>query len=156
MVTILNSEKILWIPNDIILEICIYLNDKASLNILSTTKNLDILKTSINFNSQIWLHNINSIKLRYYDQFTNIIICDTSYKLPKNTKYLTLSYNFNADIENYIPNTVKHLTLESSLYFQIKEKLPKDIIYTFTSTLNILNLCQMINGIGMWPLKYST
>jgi len=79
------------------------LTDKERLMLTMTSKSLDPLKYKF-----IYRHRIN-IKmiydLPYFDNFENIDISSTTYKLPKFAKYIHFESN-----NKYIPSNVTHLT----------------------------------------------
>ena len=117
----------LLICKDIIIEICKHLKDKDKLDLLSCNKILNTLKTYILFTSKIYI-NETILNLKYYNQFTNIIVNDVNIRLPFNTKCLTFGDGFNQNIKGEIPNSVTHLTLNRDFWKKNKKNISKSII----------------------------
>src|SRR5579872_3143841 len=131
---------------DCIINITSYLINHDIINFLSTSKYLHLLKDKIHYNNPVAICDIQ--KLHYYDQFTNIIINNLTYTLPKNITHLTINfidYGFdygwrysNKDIKTYIPSTVTHLLFKEYIRTNIKDCIP--------DTITHLNLGSRFNG----------
>lgn len=120
-----HEENILHLPNEIIVHITLYLNDKSKLSLLTTCKKLNHLKYLIDFNTLINIDKI--IDISYFDSFTHIIVQDIYFKLPKRVKYLKIDNNLNDIIS--IPSSVKYLVFGDYFNQNIDKFLPNTITH---------------------------
>jgi hypothetical protein len=93
---------------DILIHVCIFLEDIDKINILLTSCSINKIKTKIYFNNKIHIKKIlNHI---CYNRFTNIIT-DNVYNFPLNIKKLEFYNNFDKDIlsKSIIPNSITRL-----------------------------------------------
>ena len=122
--------------SDIIFLICNSLNDIDKFAFLSTTTLHDKLKDKMWFNDRVYFYRIHGH--RYYDRFTNLIICpmtkncvdivDRKIKLPNDIRRLECNY----DIKFHkIPDGLTHF---SSCYDS--SDLPKNITHLKLDKLN--------------------
>src|SRR5579872_2704116 len=115
--------------NDIIIKITTFLRTCDKVMFLSISKDLHFLKDKIYYDKKIRLRKI--CNLWYYDNFTNIIVGNTSYKykLPKSVNHLTFYWEFNKDVKGYIPNSITHLTLGDNFNRDIKGCIPNSVTH---------------------------
>src|SRR5579872_2711480 len=122
--------------DDIIIYITSFLNTNDSINFLSISRDLHLLKDKIYYNKPVYSHIIH--KLWYYDRFTNIMVIDTGIKLPKFINTLEFDMCFdNQDIKDCIPNSVTHLTFGHYFNQDIKDCIPNSVTHlTFGKHFN--------------------
>ena len=114
---------------DLIKYICLFLSESDKINYLSISRNMHLLKNTIQYFDKISINKI--IKLSYYKQFTNIIWVDNiiipNNSLPLNLAHLTFGRNFNQDIKGALPLNLTHLTFHGCFNQDIKGALPLNL-----------------------------
>lgn len=88
----------------------------------------EMLNCSIYFNELIRIERINGLKI--FDKFTNVIISNRK-KLPQNVTHVSLSFEFDHLIKNYIPTTVTHLYCKNTNVLLMDDYVPSTVTHLF-------------------------
>src|SRR5579872_7065492 len=111
-----------YLFDDIIIYIVDFLAVHDKIKFLSLSQNLHSLKDKIYYKDEIDIKKIH--QLWYFDKFTNIIVDNFAYILPKSINRLKLNCPFNINIKGKLPNSITHLVLTGWLDQDIKDMIP--------------------------------
>lgn len=100
-------------------------DDKTKCCYIRTTNYMP--KCDFYFNDMIEINKI--VHSRWFNKFTNILVNDTKITLPFCVTKLTLGFNFNYRIENFIPSTVIDLDLGDRFNAPIKGCIPSSVTH---------------------------
>lgn len=125
---------------DIICYICTFLNDHNKLNFLLLNKELNLIKLTVRFSSQITISKI--YKLKYFDNFINVLVTNDNIILPNNVEHIEVRIpSINISSNNNFAY-VRRLTLPNleTSYIPIIKKCKLLESITITRDINNNNL----------------
>jgi len=121
--------SLLKLPNEIILTICEYLDDRDKLKLTATCKKLLCFREFLYYDILISIEKIRNLQYKY--NFKNLKVKEniSGDELAKFKKLngLLLYDDFKHNIKNIIPNTVKYLEILSDFNGDLKGCLPSSL-----------------------------
>lgn len=106
--------------------------DQDKINIISTNKFLNSIRTKFTYDKGIHLCEFRDVW--YYDCLTIISTCNV-FKFPKSLKSLIFTNHFNKNVKGFIPDSVTYLKFGFNFRKNLEGCLPDSIIYLFLGEL---------------------